>query len=654
MQSLNIITNVLSQDTDLQSKDNLDMSNDYDKKANFSHLVNQHVASEKQMSDNKNKISADKTRSGESRKTFAASQNNGQQITDRVNPSSDVSTKAQPLINADELSAVESELSNAETSYQAEASQVLVVTNQNTPEQFMTLLYSSDKTLTSSTSLSNLLSTEADSITNKSLSEVDVATVNPLKVTMSTEVTKPVLAVDSSTKLGKTDTEYTLLRNDELLPSEKNINKLADNSADTELNYLTKKTLLMEKNKLGNEVFDNKRITEQTSAAGLSKEQGNQASLKNSGVIANNNVVSDIDNQLDAERNITLLAQQSVSEAIDDSLVVHTSNITVDGKIKTVNLDQMNNNVNDTKSNKGQVQNLSKDHALNNNIVTDSSFNDSSQPEAETSQQSNINTEQALNRREILSQHVMKNSVKQNQLLENNGQYLKESIDKALSPDTENLISIDEKPVATKAINSFSNNFNTRFAQETQFQTSQALQNNQTNEAYLAHQVSEALNHSIASDTVHIQKNNVQLQQETIAIFRKDFAEALKDKVLVMINQKLQKFEITLDPPEFGNMQVRVNLQGDQASVNFIVQNQQAKEALEQNMQKLKDMLADQGVDVGGADVEQQTQGEDNSKDNNLFNGNSLHDNLVNDGDSQEVFSVKLSGSPETAIDYYA
>jgi flagellar hook-length control protein FliK len=34
-----------------------------------------------------------------------------------------------------------------------------------------------------------------------------------------------------------------------------------------------------------------------------------------------------------------------------------------------------------------------------------------------------------------------------------------------------------------------------------------------------------------------------------------------------MINQNLQKFEITLDPPEFGNMQVRVNLQGVLASV---------------------------------------------------------------------------------------
>ncbi|HCM46317.1 MAG TPA: flagellar hook-length control protein FliK, partial [Colwellia sp.] len=90
--------------------------------------------------------------------------------------------------------------------------------------------------------------------------------------------------------------------------------------------------------------------------------------------------------------------------------------------------------------------------------------------------------------------------------------------------------------------------------------------------------------------------------------------DAVKDKVMMTINQKLQRFDITLDPPEFGNMQVRVNLQGEQASVNFIVQNQQAKDVLEQNMHKLRDMLSEQGVDVGDANVEQQNQQQNNDK----------------------------------------
>ena len=155
------------------------------------------------------------------------------------------------------------------------------------------------------------------------------------------------------------------------------------------------------------------------------------------------------------------------------------------------------------------------------------------------------------------------------------------------------ILLVEDKPIepSVKISSKVFDNITMRSVTDIQNQTVQATQTRQSNAAYLEHQVSEVLNHNIASDTVQIQKNNILLQQETVSIFRKDFADAVKDKVMMTINQKLQRFDITLDPPEFGNMQVRVNLQGEQASVNFVVQNQQAKDALEQNMHKLRDML---------------------------------------------------------------
>jgi len=218
----------------------------------------------------------------------------------------------------------------------------------------------------------------------------------------------------------------------------------------------------------------------------------------------------------------------------------------------------------------------------------------------------------------------------------------------------------EEKPIeqGVKTTGKMVDNIAMRTMSELQAQTVQATQTKQSNDAYLEHQVSEVLNHNVASDSVQIQKNNVQLQQETISIFRKDFADAVKDKVLITINQKLQQFDITLDPPEFGNMQVRVNLQGEQASVNFVVQNQQAKEALEQNMHKLRDMLSEQGVDVGGANVEQQDQqqnqneqslGQNNDSGSVLTNGAQKDENNV-----EHILSAKLFDSSATGVDYYA
>lgn len=112
----------------------------------------------------------------------------------------------------------------------------------------------------------------------------------------------------------------------------------------------------------------------------------------------------------------------------------------------------------------------------------------------------------------------------------------------------------------------------------------------------------------VTQDNIQVQKKQAAQLTETINIYRKDFSAQLKDKVMVMVSQKLQQVDIQLDPPELGNVQVRVNLQNEQAAVSFVVQNQQAKEALEQNINRLKDMLAGSGVDVGDANIEQRDQ----------------------------------------------
>ncbi|OUR60321.1 hypothetical protein A9Q74_13970 [Colwellia sp. 39_35_sub15_T18] len=164
-------------------------------------------------------------------------------------------------------------------------------------------------------------------------------------------------------------------------------------------------------------------------------------------------------------------------------------------------------------------------------------------------------------------------------------------------------------------------------------------------------QSADILNPAVATEVTPSQKTNTQLHQETIAIFRKDFADAVKDKVMLMVSQKLQQFDITLDPPEFGNMQVRVNLQNEQAMVSFVVQNQQAKEALEQNMHKLRDMLAEQGVDVGDANVEQQSQqSDDETAGSNQQQGESTA--MASDMVEHTLSAHKINASAN-AVDYY-
>ena len=150
-------------------------------------------------------------------------------------------------------------------------------------------------------------------------------------------------------------------------------------------------------------------------------------------------------------------------------------------------------------------------------------------------------------------------------------------------------------------------------------------------------------------------KQVTSLQNEALSVYRKDFTNELKDKVMVMMNQKLQQIEIRLDPQELGNVNVKINLQNEQAVVSFTVQNQQAKEAFDQNLGRLKEMLAESGVDVGDANVEQENKQNDNE---------ALGDDRQQggDGDIAENELADLSGTQtlnlvkgsSTGVDYYA
>lgn len=168
-------------------------------------------------------------------------------------------------------------------------------------------------------------------------------------------------------------------------------------------------------------------------------------------------------------------------------------------------------------------------------------------------------------------------------------------------------------------------------------------------------QTFEHIMQGISSDLAQTQKNASIAQAETISIMRKDFTDALKEKVMVMIHQKIQQVDIQLDPPELGRMQVRINMQNDQAVVNFVVQNQQAKEAIDQNLDKLKHMMADSGVDVGGSNVKQQAKQSSDQQQDNQTNGGSFIAGEEGMGDgSLNTEHTKAYNVSSTGVDYYA
>ncbi|MCZ4371525.1 flagellar hook-length control protein FliK [Vibrio diazotrophicus] len=111
---------------------------------------------------------------------------------------------------------------------------------------------------------------------------------------------------------------------------------------------------------------------------------------------------------------------------------------------------------------------------------------------------------------------------------------------------------------------------------------------------------------SLRSEPLQAAQQNVPLQ-----LSRGDMAaEQMAERVQVMLSKNLKNIDIRLDPPELGRMHIRMNMNGDGATVHFTVANQQARDALEQSMPRLREMLNNQGVQLGDTSVQQQSSGQ--------------------------------------------
>ncbi len=80
---------------------------------------------------------------------------------------------------------------------------------------------------------------------------------------------------------------------------------------------------------------------------------------------------------------------------------------------------------------------------------------------------------------------------------------------------------------------------------------------------------------------------------------------ALGERVVWMVGQRLQSAEIRLNPPQLGPIEVRVNLNHDQsqAQVSFTAQHAVVREALDAAVPRLRELFAEQGLSLGQVDV---------------------------------------------------
>jgi flagellar hook-length control protein FliK len=74
-------------------------------------------------------------------------------------------------------------------------------------------------------------------------------------------------------------------------------------------------------------------------------------------------------------------------------------------------------------------------------------------------------------------------------------------------------------------------------------------------------------------------------------------------KVVWMVGSEEQTASLTLNPPDLGPMQVVLSVTGDQASVTFSANQEEVRQALENALPRLREMMSDNGIALGNATV---------------------------------------------------
>ncbi|NOX09892.1 MAG: hypothetical protein GXP22_10495 [Gammaproteobacteria bacterium] len=90
---------------------------------------------------------------------------------------------------------------------------------------------------------------------------------------------------------------------------------------------------------------------------------------------------------------------------------------------------------------------------------------------------------------------------------------------------------------------------------------------------------------------------NVPLQQMT------NWGNALAERMLWMSGQDVSKAEIRLNPAQLGPMEVRIQIQNDQAQISFTAQHASVRESLEMALPRLREMFDNNGINLVSTDI---------------------------------------------------
>ena len=135
------------------------------------------------------------------------------------------------------------------------------------------------------------------------------------------------------------------------------------------------------------------------------------------------------------------------------------------------------------------------------------------------------------------------------------------------------------------------------------------------------------------------------------------WTQEVTDKVMWMSAQNLKSAEIKLDPAELGRLDIKVDMSQEQTQVTFASANAGVRDSLESQMFRLRELLAQQGlqnVDVNVSDQSQQ-QAESQAQASARSGGNGTQSGQNDEDVQQQMTPLRQQEDGRSGlVDYYA
>ncbi|MFK7974638.1 MAG: flagellar hook-length control protein FliK [Halioglobus sp.] len=157
-----------------------------------------------------------------------------------------------------------------------------------------------------------------------------------------------------------------------------------------------------------------------------------------------------------------------------------------------------------------------------------------------------------------------------------------------------------------------------------------------------------------ALDATSAASKVVTLQPLSAGLSEPEWNTEIAGRVAMMLKNGAHEASLQLNPPELGRLDIRIATEGDQARVTFAVHNAEARDVIENNMPRLRELLEQGGMQLARSDVADYSQNGQGSDASDIGDFAARSDGSEEDGEAVGVALDLSTGAVlDARVDYY-